>query len=455
MALHKLVEPQIDLSQPQKNRPEKRRKEKTKKEESGQSRKNFQGEADNGRRQKQVLEFPKGFLWGTSTSAYQVEGGIENNWSKWENSQARLEQLKKEELDQNDYICGRAVDFYNRYKEDLDRAAELGTGAFRFSLEWARLQPEKDSWDTDAFNYYRDLMEECRKRGLKTVVTLWHWTEPVWFSELGGWASEQAVEHFMRYVNTVLDELGGAVDYWVTLNEPMIFLGHTYVTGQFPPGKRKLLKYRRAKRNLQNAHKQTYELVHKHFPRAQVGFTNITNYVEPARKWCPVEIVFAKIAHYITNASFLNKVKDYVDYIGVDYYFHNRIVWYPPFKKNLNKQTTDMGWEIYPEGIYHVLKYLSKYGKPIYIMENGLADARDKYRPDFIRQHLAWTYAAIAEGVDVRGYFYWSLLDNFEWDKGWDPKFGLYEVDLETMERKARPSAEVYAEICRNNQISI
>jgi beta-glucosidase len=452
MTLHKSEEPQIDLRQSEDANDAPAGQAKEGRESLAAERRAHKHEAaDN----KEILEFPRGFLWGTSTSAYQVEGGIRNNWSVWEQSEERLKQLKRAELDPDDYICGQAVDFYHKYREDLDRAAELGTGAFRFSLEWARLQPERDTWDTEAFNYYRDLMRECRQRGLKTVVTLWHWTEPVWFSREGGWSNKQAVDFFMEYVSTVLNELGGSVDYWVTLNEPMIYLGHTYITGQFPPGKRKLLRYFRAKRNLVEAHKQSYDIIHKHFPKSQVGFTNITNFFEPARKWCPVEIFISKLVSYVTNSSFLNKVRRHMDYVGVDYYFHDRIVWYPPFKKNLNKKTTDMGWEIYPEGIYHVLMDLSKYGKPIYVMENGLADESDRHRADFIREHLAYVYAAIADGADVRGYFYWSLLDNFEWDKGWYPKFGLYEVNLETMARKPRPSVDVYKDICQNNQISI
>jgi len=455
MALHDLEEPQIDLRQSEQKDGQPDHKD-HKKEEKREATSQNKASGPTGQEQEaEVLDFPRGFLWGTSTSAYQVEGGIRNNWSEWEVSEARARQLEEEELDPHGRVCGQAVDFYHKYREDLERAAGLNTNAFRFGLEWARLQPEKDTWDTDAFNYYRDLMEQCSQRGLKTVVTLWHWTEPVWFSREGGWAGDNAVKYFMQYVHTVLNELGGGVDYWVTLNEPMLFLGHTYVTGKFPPGKRKLFKYFKAKKNLVEAHKQTYDLIHKHFPRARVGFTNLTNHIEPARKWCPVEVMFAKIARSVANDSFLNKTKDHIDYIGLDYYFHNRVVWYPPFKKNLNKKTTDMGWEIYPEGIYHVLLRLARYNKPIYILENGLADEEDRYRADFIREHLAYVYAAIRDGVDVRGYFYWSLLDNFEWAEGWYPKFGLYEVDMETLERKARPSAQVYADICRNNQVSI
>jgi len=158
---------------------------------------------------------------------------------------------------------------------------------------------------------------------------------------------------------------------------------------------------------------------------------------------------------YLANTKFLNKINNHLDYIGFDYYFHHRVVWYPPFIKNKNKKTTDMGWEIYPEGIYHVLRYLAKFNKPILILENGLADKDDKYRAGFIKEHLYWIHKAIKDNVDVRGYFYWSLLDNFEWAGGYGPKFGLHEVDRKTFERTPRPSAKVYAKICTNNAVEI
>jgi beta-glucosidase len=172
-------------------------------------------------------------------------------------------------------------------------------------------------------------------------------------------------------------------------------------------------------------------------------YSSLINFFEPARKWCPVEVLLAKSLHYYWNERFFKRTKGKFDFIGANYYFHDRIVWYPPFKKNEDKWTHDKGWEIYPEGIYQILKYVKKFNKPIYITENGLADREDKHRKEFIKQHLHWTHKAIDEGADVRGYFHWSLLDNFEWDSGYDPKFGLFEVDRVTFERKAKAQREV------------
>jgi len=243
-----------------------------------------------------------------------------------------------------------------------------------------------------------------------------------------------------------------------------------YSIGKFPPfKKRNIFKLFRVFNNLSKAYQKSYYLIHKKCPTGKVSITKLTNYFEPARKYCPVEIFLAKVFHFLWNDWFLSKIKDEIDFIGLDYYFHNRMVWYPslfstvagvrvPFVKNLNKKITDMGWEIYPEGIYWALKYLAKFKKPIYITENGLADSQDKYRKEFIRDHLVWIHRAIQEGIDVKGYLYWSLMDNLEWHGGpekFEQRFGLLEINYNTLERKPRSSAYYYAEICKNNYLKI
>jgi len=399
-------------------------------------------------------EFPKDFLWGVSTSAYQIEGGNHNDWSVWEKSEKRKRFLKKKKKDIGDFICGNSCDSYNRYKEDLDLVKGLGCNAYRFSLEWSRVQPKKGTWNVSVIEHYREQLKEAKGKGLKTVVTIWHWTNPIWIAEQGGWKNKRTVRYFVEYAKMVIRELDVYVDYWVTLNEPTVPLINGYFTRRFPPNKRSLIGMYKAMNNLAKAHNHTYKLIHKYF-KTPTSIVVIANYYEPADKWNPVEILLARIARYFGTTMFLRKIKGNFDFIGMDYYFHDRFVWYPPFKKNLNEKVTDMGWEIYPEGIYHVLKELSKYKKPIIICENGIADAADKYRADFIRDHLKYVYKAIEEGVDVQGYFHWSLLDNFEWDNGWAPQFGLYKVDRKTFDRTERKSAEVYREICKNNSIEL
>lgn len=402
----------------------------------------------------ETLEFPKGFLWGTATSAYQIEGGIKNDWSEWERSEGRIEKLKKEGKKPEDYVCGSACDSYNRYREDFDLLEKLNNNAFRFGLEWARLEPEEGSWDVGAIEHYRAVLAEAKKRGLITVLTLWHWTSPDWFARAGGWEKKENIEKFLAYADMAVKELGAEVDYWVVLNEPMMFAYGAYISRRHPPQKLSLLKFHKVINNLSFIHNAVYDMIHEHFPKARVGSTNMLNYFEPAYRWNPIEVVMAKFLDYCWNGRIVKKTMK-CDFLGMNYYFHDRIVWYPPFRKNLNKWVNEKGWEIFPAGIYHELMYLKRFNKPIIIMENGTADSKDEHRTAFIREHLRYVHRAIGEGADVRGYFHWSLLDNFEWSWGWDPKFGLYAVDRTTFKRTARPSAAVYKEICKTNSLKI
>ncbi len=404
---------------------------------------------------KKFLKFPNGFLWGASTSAYQIEGGIANDWSQWETGDKRIEFLKKRRLNVNDYVCGRACDSRNRYEEDVKLLKKINCNAYRLGVEWSRLEPVEGEWNKKEFGRYRKNLEILKKNGFKTVLTIWHWTNPVWLAAKGGWSGKKTVEYYARFVAKVVDEMGGMVDYWVTLNEPMVHVANGYLTGKFPPNKINPFLARKVFKNLISAHKRAYGIIHEKYPEAKVSLAALINDFEPARSWFPTEWIFAKISHHFWNHKFLAKTKKYLDYIGVDYYFHDRIVWYPPFKRNLNKEITDMGWEIYPKGIYHVLKYLKKFKKPIIILENGLADGKDGKRADFILNHLKYVHQAVSEGTDIIGYFYWSLIDNFEWADGWLPKFGLFALNRRTFKRKFRQSAEIYAQITKNNAIEV
>jgi beta-glucosidase len=404
---------------------------------------------------EKILKFPEGFLWGVSTSAYQIEGGNTNDWSEWETSPARLEILKKQGKDPVDFICGQACDSYNRYEEDLVLIKNLGCGAYRLGIEWSRIEPEEGKFDLNEIEHYRKILTGLKENKIKAVLTLWHWTNPKWIGS-GGWREKTTVDCFLRFVDLVVRELGTLVDYWNPLNEPLMHIGHGYLDGKFPPNHKKDLSGAlKVFSNLVRAQKSTYEVIHKYYPQAQVGVAMTTGYVEPAHTWNPIELALAKIGHYFRNLWYLNKINGFYDYIGVNYYHHDRIVWYPPFKKNLNKKVSDFGWEIFPEGIYHVLKSYKAYAKPILILESGISDARDTERADYIKEILSWMHQAMSEGADVKGHFYWSLLDNFEWADGYTQKFGLYSVDRKTFVRTPRPSVAVYAEICKNNQLML
>lgn len=400
--------------------------------------------------------FPEGFLWGSATSAHQVEGGNFNDWTEWEKVNAkRLAQqaekmyahwmpvwydIKDQAQAPQNYISGRAGDHYNRYEEDFDIAKSLGHKAHRFSLEWSRIEPEEGKFDEKEIEHYRQVIKALRERGIEPFVSLWHWTLPVWLAQKGGFENRKISRYFRRYVDRVSRSLAD-VTFWITLNEPLIISSHAYLKGSWPPQQRSFLKYWRVINNLASAHQVAYEVIWRNCKNPQVGIAKNNIYFEG---W------LAPLANWWWNQRFLNKISRYQDFICLNYYFHNRIKGFK-FNQNENKWLSDMGWEIYPEGIYHVLKNLRRYKKPIYITENGVADAGDIHREKFIKEHLRWVHKAIGEDVDVKGYFYWSLLDNFEWDKGFWPRFGLVEIDYKTFNRTLRPSARSYAEICRSN----
>lgn len=389
-----------------------------------------------------VLKFPDGFLWGSAVSSYQVEGGIENSdWSR-------------------DYPAGRACDYYNRYEKYFDMAKELGQNTHRLSLEWSRIESEEGKIDREAIEHYKKILLALKKRNIRTMVTIWHWTNPIWFSAKGGWENAGSIRYYEKFVKLVVPELNGLVDFWLTLNEPAIHLSHGYILGIHPPYKKSLLSCARAYRNLIKAHNAAYKIIHVIDQKAKVGIVYNAAFVKPLHRDSAMEKIGVSIWEYFRNRMFLNVVKDNADYLGLNYYFPDNVEFKPlrfPFFgiNNYAEEATDMGWEIFPEGIYHTLKGLKRYNLPVFITENGIADAEDKKRAKFIADHLEWVHRAISEGADIRGYIYWSLLDNFEWTFGFDKRFGLVEMNFDTLEAKIRPSAYEYAKICKNNSLTV
>jgi beta-glucosidase len=383
------------------------------------------------------------FYFGAATSSHQVEGSTTNDWSVWEKANAeRLSKASGNKWPAENYISGKACDHYHRFLEDFDTAKSLGHNAHRFSIEWSRIEPEKGKFDEREIAHYREVLKALRDRNIEPFVTVWHWTLPLWLAQEGGLLAKKFPEYFARYAETLASEFK-EVNFWITVNEPEVVTWNGYGRGIWPPQYRSKFMVRKAMRALILAHKESYVRIKKIAPHSQVGATMHMDWFESAGGW--INNLLAFFADRFVNFYFLHGVLSRIDFIGFNYYFHNRIDY--GFNKNRNQEVSDMGWEIYPEGIYRVLQRLKKYDLPIYITENGLADAADSRRASFITRHLEWVEKAITEGVDVRGYFHWSLLDNFEWDKGFWPRFGLIEVDYRTLERKIRPSAFVYKKI--------
>jgi len=411
------------------------------------------------------LTFPKNFLWGASTSSHQVEGNNRNDWSEWEKKNApRLAQesehnfstnphwkkFAEEAKDPNNYISGDACKHYEYFEKDCDLIQELGMNAHRFSLEWSRIEPQENVFDENAIEHYRHVLSALRKRGITPFVTLWHWTLPLWLAEKGGITNKDFSSYFERYTEKISQTLGRDIHFWITLNEPDVVSAHAYLRGSWPPQKKNIFAYFRALRHLVNAHKKSYALIKKDFPEAEIGIAKHNIWFE-AVDGKIFNTVLKKIADFWWNDWFLRQIKNEQDFIGLNHYNHHRIDGW--FNKNKNEIQTDFGWEFYPRSLYYAVTELKKYHKPIYITEHGIADSTDTLRPLFLTESLASLHRAITDGALVRGYFHWSLLDNFEWDKGYWLRFGLIHVDFTTQIRTPRKSAFLYAKICKENAL--
>jgi beta-glucosidase len=382
------------------------------------------------------LNLPPNFLLGAATSAHQVEGNnMNSDW--WAAEKAGKVPFS-----------GIACDHYNRYEEDFKIAKEIGLNAFRISIEWARIEPVENQWDRVAIEHYLKVLRKMKECGLTRMVTLHHFTLPQWLAEKGGFESKAGIGAFGRFAWFVARNLGEEVDIWCTVNEPEVYSAQGYFKGEWPPFKKSIFKTIKVYQNMTKAHLAAYNSVKEVLPDAQVGIVKNNVYYEPAGNF--LDKLACRIANYFGNQWFLNKIYKCTDFIGLNYYFTRVIKMGLTGPKILNsdeRPKSDMGWQTFPEGIYHVLMGLQKYQKPIYITENGIANARDDMRKDFIRQHLQWALKAQSEGVDLRGYFYWSLIDNYEWSHGYRPRFGLVEMDYGSLERKTRPSADVFKEL--------
>jgi beta-glucosidase len=387
-----------------------------------------------------TMQQDNAFLWGAATSAHQVEGhAIHNDWWEWEKRTAGIER------------SGKAADHYNRFREDFALAQQLRHNAHRFSIEWSRIEPAQGKFHRGATDHYRQVLMDLRERNMKTFVTLHHFTNPLWLARRGGWTHKETPELFKRYTHYIVQHLGDLVDFWITINEPMVYATQSYWEKRWPPQERSIRKMWKVIRRMARAHRLAYRTIHQTYPDARVGIAKHLVAYLPERIGQIDDQVVARAEDWWFNHYFFSLIGNAQDFIGVNYYFarKKRVHVFPPTISNLpwGGPTTDMGWPIAPHGLTHVLLHMKRYGKPIYITENGLADADDSRRANFIRDHLRAVEKAQAAGADVRGYLHWSLLDNFEWSEGFAPRFGLVEVDYKTLKRSIRPSAYVYKAI--------
>lgn len=386
-----------------------------------------------------VFKFPEGFLWGAATSSYQVEGGILNNDWALAAKDGRI------------MPAGSSTDHYNRYNEDFDIAKSLGHNAHRISIEWARIEPEEGKFNPDEIEHYRKVIKAIKNRGMTPMITLWHFTLPTWFANKGGFSTSSSTEYFSRYCKHVVNELNEEDIIWSTINEPIVYSTMSYLWGHWPPFELfKTSVFLKVVRNLAKAHKHAYENIKQDIPEASVGIVknNMYMHVSKYSKFNPIAHINKWINNWLWNKYFMNKVRHHIDTIGLNYYFHSE------FGKKEKYVKSDMGWDLYPEGLQFVLEDFKRFKKPIYITEAGIADKKDYLRAEYIKDLIVATFRAIERGADVRGFLYWSLLDNYEWVYAYSKKFGLVEVNLLTKERKIRPSAYEYKKICESNSVT-
>ncbi len=420
--------------------------------------------------------FPNGFLWGAATAAHQVEGQNTNNqWWDWEQQPGKI---------WYGGLSGDACNWWNNADPDFDRAAALGHNAHRMSVEWSRIEPRDGYFDTAALARYRELLTGLLRRGITPMVTLHHFTNPRWFEEQGGWLSPTAPHRFGRFAECVAGTLGDLCDLWCTINEPVIYAVQSYLIGLWPPGQQDIRATFGVVAALLRGHAAAAMAVKRVSPRARIGLVHQVRIFDPASP-SALDVAVAATWDYLLNGAVLYALRTgripppfgygervpglrgSSDFFGLNYYTRERVAFDPiapglMFGRRFTPEhvpQSDIGFEgqsygeIYPDGLYRTLRRVATLGVPIYITETGLPDADDDQRPEFILSHMAAAHRAIRDGVNLRGVFFWTLTDNFEWSEGWGLRFGFYALDEHTGERRLRPSGALFAALARANAI--
>jgi beta-glucosidase len=380
---------------------------------------------------------PDGFIWGTATSAHQVEGGNWNSDWAWEHT---AESLCLEP-------SGEACDHYHLYPQDLDLLAGLGFGAYRFSIEWARIEPEEGEFSRAQLEHYRRVLAGCREHGLAAFVTFHHFTLPRWVARLGGWQEPTTAERFARYCERATQRLGDLMDAGCTINEPNIVARLGYEAGLFPPGLRDPTACARASEVFVEAHLRARDAIGEHTVDVPVGLTlAMSDYQAVGGGEARRDEIRARREDIFLEAARND------DFIGVQTYTRARVGSGGELGIEEGIETTLMGYEFWPDALEATIRRAWEVTRhtPIVVTENGVAAADDDRRVAFVRRALAGVRRVLNDGIDVRGYFYWSALDNFEWTYGYGPTFGLVAVDRSTQERSPKPSAKWLGQVARS-----
>ncbi|MCC6175974.1 MAG: glycoside hydrolase family 1 protein [Chloroflexi bacterium] len=420
-----------------------------------------------------ALRFPEGFLWGSATAAHQVEGNNTNNdW--WAAEQAGRVRFRS----------GDACDQYHRFDQDFALLGQLGQTCHRLSLEWSRIEPRPGELDQAAIAHYRAVLESVRRHGMEPIVTLHHFTNPLWLVERGGWTRPEAVRYFERYARRMAREYQDLVRYWVTINEPGVYASQGWVLGVWPPNRpNDLPGAMRVLRTMALAHGRAYRAMKEVQPDARIGVAHHWRIFDPANPDRRGDRLVAAIRNRLMNMMFPVAIRtgrivppagsgrvipwlaNTEDWIGLNYYTREHDVFDPRearlmFGREMlpDVSRNQLGWEIYPQGLERALLAIAppSLGREVIITENGIPEPghQDLLRPSFLVQHLMACHRAIQQGVRLRGYAHWTSLDNFEWAEGFVPRFGLVYVDFATQVRTPKPSAYLYRDIIQRNGLS-
>jgi len=408
------------------------------------------------------LQFPEKFLWGTATSTTQIEGHIDNEWTDFVARDGRT--------------CRIACDSYHRYAEDIEWMGQLGVNTYRMGIEWSRLQSEVNApLNEMELARYADQLDRLNAAGIVPMVVLHHFSNPSWINAIGGWTNARTIPAFIDFATRLVKALRGRVRFWNTFNEPDTYACCGYLIGEFPPLRKwRLDSFRAVVNNMAKAHAQVCDIISETgsgLGPVEVGFSKNWTYFEPYDKSLPWDAAFAAISHRQINLFVLNSFlgtrgKTAATFLGVNYYgrirFRNLKPLVPTFGfsreelMQLGVECDDM-LERHPSGLEFALKHLyKKSGLPIYVTEHGSSSTDEAFRERDLRGNLSAIHRAIAGGVDVRGFYYWSLLDNFEWQFGYSKKFGLLDVDFsdERLPRRMKPLAHIYQRVCRENSLT-
>lgn len=404
-----------------------------------------------------MIQFPKDFYWGSATSSYQVEGNNSNaDWWPWEMAVGQER-------------SGDACRHYELYEQDFDLIKDLHHNAHRLSIEWSRIEPSEGQFSQEALEHYIKVVKALRARGIEPMVTLHHFTNPIWFSESGNWVKANCIKRFLRYSEFVVKGLSPYVHYWFTINEPSVYFSHSFLWGMWPPQSKSFFQMKAVHDHMNQAHVESYRLIHQiykssNLPAPAVSIAHHMQAIVPCNEDAKTRLAvqWRKYLYNLEILDYLSRNKS-LDFIGVNYYSRNLVHVHSWWIGNLLMEIcqedhhplerNSLGWAIYPDGLRQVLVDIKKYNLPVIISENGICTSDDNQRWRFIQDHLKKVHEAISQGVEVQGYLYWSLMDNFEWAHAFGPRFGLIDIDYKTAKRTVRDSAKQLANVCKTGRL--